>query len=97
MPKACRQQTFVTPSGDTEILLVRHGDSRVATDEGSSPLVNGHGDPELQAVGREQADAVGVARYEEGVLSCWFASYLADRRCPTVTGKGNPGQVGSSA
>ena len=96
MPKACRQQTFVTPSGDTEILLVRHGESRVATDECSSPLVNGHGDPELQVVGREQADAVGVARYEDGVL-CWYASYLADRCCHTVTGKGNPGQVGSSA
>ena len=73
MPKACRQQTFVTPSGDTELLLVRHGESRVATDERSSPLVNGHVDPELQAVGREQADAVGVARYEEGgslILVC---------------------------
>ena len=97
MHKAYRQQTFVARSGDTEILLVRHGESRVATDERSSPLVNGHGDPELQVVGREQADAVGVARYEEGVLSCWYASYLADRCCPTITGKGNPGQVGSSA
>ena len=79
-----------------EILLVRHGESRVATDERSSPFVNGRGDPELQVEGREQTDAVGVARYEDGVL-CWYASYLADRCCPTVTGKGNPGQVGSSA
>ena len=75
---------------------MRHGESRVATDERSSPLVNGRGDPELQVDGREQTDAVGVARYEDGVL-CWYASYLADRCCPTVTGKGNPGQVGSSA
>ena len=42
MHKAYRQQTFVAPSGDTEILLVRHGESRVATDERWSPLVNGH-------------------------------------------------------
>ena len=66
MPEEYRQQTFVAPSGDTEILLVRHGESRVATDERSSPLVNGRGDPELQVEGREQTDAVGVARYEEG-------------------------------
>ena len=96
MPEECRQRTFVAPSGAKEMPLVRHGESRVATDERSSPLVNGRGDPELQVEGREQTDAVGVARYEDGVL-CWYASYLADRCCPTVTGKGNPGQVGSSA
>ena len=97
MPKACRQQTFVAPSGDTETLLVRHGESRVATDERSSPLVNGHGDPELQAVGVSRP-MLSVSRdMKRGVLSCWYASYSADRCCPTVTGKGNPGQVGSSA
>ena len=42
MPEECRQRTFVAPSGAKEMPLVRHGESRVATDERSSPLVNGH-------------------------------------------------------
>ena len=66
MPEECRQRTFVAPSGAKEMPLVRHGESRVATDERSSPLLNGHGDPKLQSLGRELADAVGLARHEEG-------------------------------
>ena len=78
------------------MLLVRHGESRMATDERSSPLLNGHGDPKLQSLGREQSDAVGLARRATGILTHGYASELADRCCATVTGEGNPCQVGSS-
>jgi len=57
--KEYRQQRFARPQGATELLLIRHGESRAATAEAPFPLVDGHGDPELHAAGREQAERVG--------------------------------------
>ena len=57
--KVYRQTRFVRPEGATEILLVRHGESRAASVENPFPLVDGQGDPELAEVGREQADKLG--------------------------------------
>ena len=57
--KEYRQAKFQAPEGATEILLVRHGESRPATLDDPFPLVDGHGDPELAPQGREQAIAVG--------------------------------------
>ncbi|MCB1684847.1 MAG: histidine phosphatase family protein, partial [Pseudomonadales bacterium] len=45
--------------GATEILLVRHGESRAASPDSPFPLVDGQGDPELHPNGREQAIRVG--------------------------------------
>jgi probable phosphoglycerate mutase len=50
-----RQPRFARPPGATEILLVRHGESRAATPDHPFPLVDGHGDPELHPNGRSQA------------------------------------------
>ena len=58
-PKEYRQTGFVPPPGATQILLVRHGESRAATAEDPFPLVDGHGDPELHPNGRDQATKVG--------------------------------------
>lgn len=58
-PKEYRQTRFERPPGATEILLIRHGESRAATPDDPFPLVDGHGDPELHANGREQARRVG--------------------------------------
>lgn len=55
-----RQATFKRPPGATEILLVRHGESRAATADAPFPLVDGHGDPELHPNGRAQAERVGL-------------------------------------
>ena len=55
-----RQHRFERPEGATEILLVRHGESRPATAEAPFPLVDGHGDPELAEAGRVQAKKVGA-------------------------------------
>lgn len=57
--KEYRQHKFELPEGATDILLVRHGESRAATPDDPFPLVDGHGDPELAPQGREQAVAVG--------------------------------------
>ncbi len=57
--KEYRQAKFQVPEGATEVILVRHGESRPATPENPFPLVDGHGDPELAPKGREQAVAVG--------------------------------------
>lgn len=54
-----RQTKFVRPAGATEILLVRHGESRAASEDNPFPLVDGQGDPELAEVGREQAEKLG--------------------------------------
>jgi len=54
-----RQQRFTRPPGATEILLIRHGESRAATPDAPFPLVDGHGDPELHPNGLEQALRVG--------------------------------------
>jgi probable phosphoglycerate mutase len=54
-----RQASFSRPPGATEILLVRHGESRAATADAPFPLVDGHGDPELHPNGRQQAERVG--------------------------------------
>lgn len=53
-----RQGRFQRPPGATEILLVRHGESRAATAEAPFPLVDGHGDPALRENGRAQAARV---------------------------------------
>ena len=57
--KEYRQHSFKAPAGATEILLVRHGESRAASPENPFPLVDGHGDPELHANGELQAERVG--------------------------------------
>ncbi|MCZ6708946.1 MAG: histidine phosphatase family protein [Gammaproteobacteria bacterium] len=73
--KEYRQQRFQTPPGATEILLVRHGESRAATADDPFPLVDGHGDPELHADGREQAIRVGD-RLKHQPISAVYVSNL---------------------
>jgi 2,3-bisphosphoglycerate-dependent phosphoglycerate mutase len=54
-PEGFRQHRFTPPPGATTILLVRHGESAPAHPERPFPLRDGHGDPELDPVGLEQA------------------------------------------
>lgn len=54
-----RQPRFVPPPGATQLLLVRHGESRAASPDEPFPLVNGQGDPELHPNGHQQAALVG--------------------------------------
>src|SRR5690349_13459691 len=54
-----RQRTLPVPDGALDLLLVRHGQSAAYVDGTSFPLVDGHGDPPLSDLGREQAERVG--------------------------------------
>lgn len=67
MAKEYRQHSFQRPPGATEILLVRHGESRPASADNPFPLVDGHGDPELHANGRTQAQRVGERLKNEAI------------------------------
>jgi probable phosphoglycerate mutase len=62
--KTYRQIQFEAPSGSTEVLLVRHGESEAADLTRPVPLVDGRGDFALAEIGREQA--VLIADYLEG-------------------------------
>jgi probable phosphoglycerate mutase len=51
-----RQLSYVRPPGSTDILLLRHGESVPAREDAPFDLVGGHGDPELDPRGVEQAE-----------------------------------------
>ena len=53
------QRPFQTPTGATEILLVRHGQSAPYREGEPFPLVDGQGDPPLSPLGEWQAEQVG--------------------------------------
>jgi 2,3-bisphosphoglycerate-dependent phosphoglycerate mutase len=72
--KEYRQQSFARPPGATEILLVRHGESRAATADAPFPLVDGHGDPELHPNGREQAIRVGQRLRHEAISAVYVTN-----------------------
>jgi probable phosphoglycerate mutase len=73
--KSYRQQKFVRPVGATEILLIRHGESRAATEGEPFPLVNGQGDPELAPTGREQAEKLSQ-RLADQVIDAVYVTNL---------------------
>ncbi len=81
MVKEYRQHTFQRPPGSTEILLVRHGESRAATPDSPFPLVDGQGDPELHPNGHEQARRVGERLRDEPI----GAIYVTNLRRTTET------------
>ena len=80
-PKEYRQTGYVPPPGATQILLVRHGESRAASADNPFPLVDGHGDPELHPNGREQARRVGERLREQPIT----AIYVTKLRRTTET------------
>lgn len=58
-PRVFRQSRYELPSGATELVLVRHGESEPLVEGTSFALVDGHGDPALAPEGRAQAERVG--------------------------------------
>lgn len=72
--KEYRQTRFAPPSGATEILLIRHGESRAATPDNPFPLVDGHGDPELHENGRDQARRVGERLKDQPISSIYVSN-----------------------
>lgn len=74
MTREYRQHRFDRPPGATEILLIRHGESRAATADDPFPLVDGHGDPELHADGHAQAQRVGERLKHEPIAAVYVTS-----------------------
>ena len=74
MSEGFRQHSYQPPAGATEIILVRHGESRAASKENPFPLVDGHGDPELHANGEQQAIAVGEQLKTEDIAAIYVTS-----------------------
>ena len=74
MSEGFRQHSYQPPEGATEIVLVRHGESRAATKENPFPLVDGHGDPELHPNGEAQAVAVGARLKHEAIDAIYVTS-----------------------
>lgn len=69
-----RQHSYQRPAGATEILLVRHGESRAASADNPFPLKDGHGDPELHPNGEEQARRVGERLRSEPIAAVYITS-----------------------
>jgi len=74
MSEGYRQHSYQAPSGATEILLVRHGESRAASTDNPFPLVDGHGDPELHANGAAQALLVRDRLQHENIAAIYATS-----------------------
>lgn len=72
--KTYPQHKFSAPAGATEILLVRHGESRAAVHGDPFPLIDGQGDPELAPDGREQAVQVGERLRHHPVAAIYVTS-----------------------
>ncbi|HEX9516040.1 MAG TPA: histidine phosphatase family protein [Streptosporangiaceae bacterium] len=56
--RAYRQRPFPVPDGAMDLLLIRHGQSEAYVEGRPFPLIDGHGDPPLSALGRDQAGKV---------------------------------------
>ncbi len=56
--RAHRQRPFPVPDGAMDLLLIRHGQSEAYVEGRPFPLIDGHGDPPLSALGRDQAGKV---------------------------------------
>jgi 2,3-bisphosphoglycerate-dependent phosphoglycerate mutase len=66
-PEGFRQHRFVAPPGATTVLLVRHGESAPAHPDRPFPTRDGHGDPELDPVGVEQAELLAERLRTEAI------------------------------
>jgi 2,3-bisphosphoglycerate-dependent phosphoglycerate mutase len=69
-----RQLRFRRPAGACELLLVRHGESAPAREGEPFPLVDGHGDPPLDPVGRGQAERVAARLAHEPITAIYVST-----------------------
>ena len=79
--KSYPQHRYTKPRGATDILLVRHGQSRAASLENPFKLVDGQGDPELSGEGRRQALRLDERLAKEPI----DAIYITNMRRTTET------------
>jgi 2,3-bisphosphoglycerate-dependent phosphoglycerate mutase len=73
-PEGFRQHRFTPPPGATTVLLVRHGESRPAHPDRPFRLVDGHGDPELDPVGVQQAELLAERLAREPIAAIYVTN-----------------------
>ena len=66
-PGTYEQRRFQAPPGAADLILVRHGQSQAYREGVVFPLVDGHGDPPLSALGEQQAERVGARLATAGI------------------------------
>jgi probable phosphoglycerate mutase len=64
-PRRFSQVPYQGPAGSTELYLVRHGASADAVEGEDFEMIEGHGNPPLSPIGREQAELVGARLAQE--------------------------------
>jgi 2,3-bisphosphoglycerate-dependent phosphoglycerate mutase len=85
-PRRFSQVPYQGPPGATELVLVRHGASADAVEGEDFELLDGHGNPPLSEIGREQAELVGVrlARQSFDALYVTTLRRTAETAAPLV-------------
>jgi 2,3-bisphosphoglycerate-dependent phosphoglycerate mutase len=94
-PRRFSQVPYVGPPGSTELFLVRHGASADAVEGEDFELLEGHGNPPLSDIGRQQAELVG-ARLAQHTFDALYVTTLrrtAETAAPLVRLTGLTPQV----
>jgi probable phosphoglycerate mutase len=73
-PEGFRQHRFAPPPGATTVLIVRHGESAPAHPDRPFPAKDGHGDPELDPVGVQQAELLGERLRHEPIAAIYVTT-----------------------
>ena len=73
-PRRFPQGRFRTPEGACELLLVRHGQSEDAVEGQDFTRFEGHADPPLSALGREQAQRLAARLVTEYIDAVYVTS-----------------------
>lgn len=73
-PRQFSQLRFESPSRATELVLVRHGQSAPAVEGEAFPLCDGHGDPPLSLLGRQQAMALAGRLAAEPITAIYVST-----------------------
>lgn len=71
---AYRQSRFQSPPDAVRVLLIRHGESEAAVPGQPFPLLDGHGDPSLHAVGQQQAELLGECLKSESIDAVYVSN-----------------------
>jgi 2,3-bisphosphoglycerate-dependent phosphoglycerate mutase len=90
-PRRFPQGRFRAPAGACELLLVRHGQSEDAVEGQEFERLEGHADPPLSALGREQAQRLAARLVTEHIDAVYVTSLrrTAETAAPLAAATGH--------